>query len=152
MAYTTEQAQRQLLESLVTAAGQVAGALAALSEAHELLDEQMAERLEEELFRPIQRAYGRLRRICTEFAARSGLESESVQEPPRGAPSHGAKGFIEDATEAASGADKTLADLQDSMLPVEVGDVEMRTAISQVREMLSNVERNGRDLLRTFGR
>lgn len=152
MAYTTEQGQRQLLDSLATSAEQAASALAALGEAHELLDEQMAERLEDELFRPVQRAYGRLRRTHAEFASRCGLPDRSFETPPRGAPSHGAKGFVDDATQSVEAADATLAELQDSMLPVEVGDTALRAAISEVRELLSGVQGSARELVRTLGR
>lgn len=152
MAYTTEEAQRQLLDAIGSAADHAASALAGLGEAHELLDEQMAERLEEQLFMPVQRSYGRLRRLYSEFAQSSGLPDRSFDAPPRGAPSHGAKGFIEEAAEAVRSAEQTLAELQDSMLPVEVGDVAMRSGLSEVREMLSAVSGSARELLRTLGR
>jgi hypothetical protein len=38
------------------------------------------------------------------------------------------------------------------MLPVEVGDPELRAGLSQVREMLSPVPARARGLIRTVGR
>ena len=51
-----------------------------------------------------------------------------------GAPSHGVRGFLDMAVESVAGADDTLAELQDSMLPVEVGDAELRAGLADVRE------------------
>ena len=45
--------------------------------------------------------------------------------------------LIERAGDAAYDADQAIAELQDSMLPVEVGDPELRAGLSQVRETLS---------------
>ena len=47
---------------MAAATDQLALALASLGEAYEELDEQTADALEEQLFRPTQSAYGRLRR------------------------------------------------------------------------------------------
>jgi hypothetical protein len=152
MAYTTEEGRKQLLEGLAAAAEATGGALAALGEAHELLDEQSAERLENELFAPVRRAYALLGRTRSQFAARSGLEDTMPEAQPRPAPSHGARGFLAEATEAIAGADAELAELQDSMLPVEVGDAELRSGITSARELLDPVGRSARELLRTLGR
>lgn len=152
MAYTTQEGQQQLLDSLAEAAQEIDAALAAIGEAHELLDEQSAQRLEDRLFRPVQRAYALARRTLTDFARRNELEPGDLEPAPRGAPSHGAKGFVEEAMQAAQGADATLAELQDSMLPVEVGDPELRAGLSSVRELLGAVTPAARETLRTFGR
>ncbi len=109
--------------------------MAALGEAYELVDERTADRLEDQLFRPAQLAFGRATRLHAEFAARSGLEGRTFAPAMRGAPSHGAKGFVEDAADYAAQADETLATLQDSMLPVEVGDPELRAANSACRRV-----------------
>jgi hypothetical protein len=45
-----------------------------------------------------------------------------------------------------------LGELQDSMLPVEVGDVELRTGLAEVRELLGGVRMRARELVRTLGR
>lgn len=152
MPYSRQEGQQQLLNSLAQATEQIAIALGALGEAHEQLDEQSAERLEEHLFRPVQRAYALARRTYTEFASRAAIPAGELAPQPRGAPSHGAKGFVQDAIDAAQQADQTLAELQDSMLPVEVGDAELRSGLSSVRELISQVTPAGREMLRTFGR
>lgn len=152
MAYTTTEGQQQVLDALEQAAQGIGAALAAVGEAHEQLDEQSAERLEAGLFRPIQRAYALAQRTRTAFAARADLTVGQLPAQPRGAPSHGAKGFVEEAIAAAAEADTALANLQDSMLPVEVGDAELRAGLSSVRELLAAVTPAGREMLRTLGR
>jgi hypothetical protein len=51
-----------------------------------------------------------------------------------------------------SEADTILVDLQDSMLPVEVGDAELRSGLAEVRELLAPLPERAHQLLRTFGR
>jgi hypothetical protein len=152
MTYTTAQGRQQLLDTLAAAIEDLALALASLGEAYELLDEQTAERLEEELFGPVQRAYGRAQRAHTEFAARAELQARSFQPASPGHPSQGVKGFLEGALEAVGKADRELAELQDSMLPVEVGDPELRAALAEVRRSIGDVRVRGRELARRFGR
>jgi hypothetical protein len=152
VSYSTDEGRQQLLDALAEAADRTAAALACLGEAYEHLDEQSAERLEGELFRPLQLAYGRAQRTHAAFAERSGLPTR--QFPPAGevSPSRGASGLLEDATEAVRGADGELAELQDSLLPVEVGDEEVRAGITEVRELLSPLPARARELGRTLGR
>jgi hypothetical protein len=150
--YTTVDARKQLLDSVAEAADSLGGALASLSEAYELLDEGNADRMEQELFRPVQMAYGRARRTHEEFAARHGLPGRTFEAAVPGAPAKGAKGFLEAAVQAITSADHTLATLQDSMLPVEVGDAELRAGLEQVREMLGHLSSRAHELLRTLGR
>jgi hypothetical protein len=149
MPYTTADARRQLLDSVVTAGEALGSALASLTEAYELLDEQSAERLETEIFRPVQAAYGRAQ---SEFATRHGLPGRSFEPAVRGAPARGVKGFVEAAVHEISEADRTLATLQDSMLPVEVGDAELRAGLEQVRALIGDVGARAHELMRTFGR
>jgi hypothetical protein len=150
--YATADARQQLLDSVVQAGEALGAALASLTEAYELLDENAAERLEEELFRPVQLAYGRARRTQSEFAARYELPGRSFEPAVRGAPSHGVKGFLEAAVEAIGEADQALATLQDSMLPIEVGDPELRAGLEQVRTLIGPLSGRARELVRTFGR
>jgi phage shock protein A len=152
MAYTTAEGRRQLLEGLAAAADEFAVAVAALTEVYEQLDERTADRLEEDLFRPVQGAYGRAKRTYTEFAGRYGLDARELTAPAAGAPARGVQGLIERAVERAAAADAEIAELQDSMLPVEVGDTELREALGAVRTMLANVRPAARELIRTFGR
>jgi hypothetical protein len=152
VAYTTADARQQLLDTLAQATEELALALASLSEAYELLDENTAERLEQQLFRPVQTAYGRAQRTHAGFAERHGLPGRTFAAAVPGAPSQGARGFIDGAVQAVARADATLATLQDSMLPVEVGDPQLRAGLADVRALLGEVGAAARELLRTLGR
>ena len=152
MAYTSAEARQELLEALEAAIDRLGLALAALGEAYEQLDEHNADRLEEELFGPVQLAFGRAKGIHARFAERHGLPVRSFGPHATGIPSTGARGFIDAAVDAAAAADAELAELQDGGLPSEVGDVELRAALSNVRELLGGVSRTARELGRTLGR
>lgn len=152
MTYTTAEGRQQVLDMLAQAIDEIAIALACIAEAYEQLDEHSAERLEAELFRSMQSAYGRAKRTHTSFAERSGLTASAFDAAPPPAPASGAKGLIEAAAEAAGRSDEVLVELQDSMLPVEVGDAELRAGISQVRELLASMRPRARELVRTLGR
>ena len=71
MAYTNAEARQDLLDIVAEAIDELAVALAALGEAYEQLDEQHADELEEQLFRPVQVAYGRAKRTHAAFAERT---------------------------------------------------------------------------------
>ena len=152
MSYTTAEGREQLLGDLAVAIEQIADAIAALGEAYEHLDERAGDVLEEKLFRPVQSAYGRAQRTHAEFAARSGLKGRTFQPHSAGPAGQSAQSLIERAVEAVGDADQSIADLQDSLLPVEVGDPELRAGLSAVRETLSSVSLRARDLTRTVGR
>lgn len=152
MAYTSAEARQEMLDAFAAATESLGFAIAALGEAYEQLDEHNADRLETELFRPVQLAYGRAKSTHAQFAARHGLSGRTFETPSAGIPSTGAKGFIESAVDAAAEADSALAELQDSLLPAEVGDVELRAAIADVRELLCGVRQRARELERTLGR
>lgn len=152
MSYTTAQGRQQLLDELASATEQIATALANLGEAYEALDERSGERLEEQLFGPAQLALGRSKRAHGAFAQRHGMPSHSFASARAGAPSSGVKGFLQAAIEAIQAADLQLAELQDSMLPVEVGDAELRSDLSEIRTLLGQLPGRTQQLLRTFGR
>src|SRR5690348_12278002 len=97
MPVTTLEARQQILADLVTASDQIALALACVSTAFELLDDTTAERLEGELFRPLQRAYARAKRTHDGFAQRVGLPAGSFGSPSAGLPSQGVKVLCEHA-------------------------------------------------------
>ena len=59
MAYSTAEGRQQLLDGLADAIEELGYALTALGAAYEQLDVTTADKLEEELFGPAQRAYGR---------------------------------------------------------------------------------------------
>ena len=118
-----------------------------------MLDDYNAERLEEELFRP---------RPDRPTGARSGPTASSPSatacrphvrpRPSAGLPSQGVKGFIDGAVTATVRADARLAQLQDSMRPVEVGDAELRAGLSEVRRLVADVPRRASELVRGLGR
>jgi hypothetical protein len=152
LAYTTLDGQRQLLDALAAAIEELALAIAAVSEAYEQVDEAGADRIEESLFRPLQSAYGTAKRAHSDFASRSGLQGAAFAPAPSSAPGAGARSLLERAVERARAADVELAELQDSMLPVEVGDPQLRADLSAVRIALDQIGRHARELLRTLGR
>ncbi len=152
MAYTTAEARQELLDTIAEAATELGLASACLAEAYEQLDEQSADRLEEECFRPVQVAFGRAKRCHSQFADRHGLEPAGFPPVAAGLPSQGAAGFVESAIEAVGAADRTLSGLQDSMLPVEAGDEELRAGIKAAREPLGGLGAKAREFLRGLGR
>lgn len=152
MSYTSADARAQLLAELASATESLGIALTALGQAYESLDEQTADRLEEELFRPVQGAFGRGKRTFADFALRYDLPARDFPDaPPAGRPGD-SRAAIERAREAVQAADETLATLQDSMLPVEVGDTEVRAGLAQIRELISPLPLRARGLLRVLGR
>jgi hypothetical protein len=150
--YTTADARQQLLDTVAEATQELAAALASLSEAYEQLDERNADRVEQELFRPVQAAYGRARRAHASFAERHDLPAGVFEPAIAGAPAKGARGFLDSAVDAVASADRQLATLQDSMLPVEVGDMELRGDLEQIRVSLERFGAHARELERTLGR
>jgi hypothetical protein len=152
VSYTTSEARQGLLEAIAPAVDEIAQALAALGGAYELLDDRAGDKLEEDVFRPVQQAMGRAKRTYTEFAERHALRTSPFEVHATGAPSHGVKGFLVDAVEAVAEADALISELQDSMLPVEVGDRELRAGLAEVREILGPVPGMAREFTRGFGR
>jgi hypothetical protein len=152
VSYIAGEARQDLLDILGDAIDEIAVALAALGAAYEQLGTAPADRLEEELFRPVQMAYGRAKRTHAGFAERQGLPGRTFEPAEPGLPSTGVRGFVDDAVSAASGADIVLAELQDSMMPVEVGDPELRAGLAEVRELLGHITARAREFTRTLGR
>lgn len=152
MAYTNEEARTQILGDLAGGIEQLAFAIACLSEAYEALDDDSADVLEEGMFRPVQAGYGRAQRTYSAFAARHGFPERTFESPSSGLHSGDPKVYIERAIEAIEAADHQIAELQDSMLPVDVGDPDLRAGLSQARASIADAPARGRRLLRTFGR
>jgi hypothetical protein len=152
MAYVTAQARQELLDAIAEAIDRIGVALAALGAAYELLDERNADRLEEDLFRPVQAAYGRAKRTHAGFAERYGLPGRAFEPATPGGPSHGVKGFLDIALDAVGAADASLVALQDSMRPVEVGDAELRAGLAEVRGLVGDLRGRARAFVRTLGR
>jgi hypothetical protein len=152
MAITATEAREKILGDLAGAIDRVALAVASLGEAFEQLPESSGDRLESELFRPVQRAYALGKRTHAGFAARSGLETGAFELPSPGLASQGAKALVEQAVAAAADADHRIAELQDSLLPVESGDAELRAGLADVREQLAGVATAALGFQRTLGR
>jgi hypothetical protein len=152
VAYVAGEARQEMLDELGEAIDEIAAALAALGEAYEQLGTVPADRLEEELFRPVQAAYGRAKRTHAGFAQRQGLPARTFAPATQGLPSTGIRGFVDGAVESVARADTMLAELQDSMMPVEVGDAELRAGLAEVRELLGDVRTRAREFVRTLGR
>jgi hypothetical protein len=152
MAYTAESARKQLLDELADAVHQLGIALGSLGEAYEEVDERTADTLEEQLFRPVQGAYGRARRTYSEFAQRYELPGREFEGASPGLHSGDPRVHLQRAVDAIERADQMVAEMQDSMLPVEVGDRELREGLTETRELISAAPGHGRQLLRTIGR
>ncbi len=152
MTYTTAEARQQLLEDLANPIEEIGVALAALRAAYELLDEHTADRLEEELFRPVQVAYGRAQRTYAGFAERHGLAGRAFEPSTAGRPSQDARSLLDAAMEAVGEADHLLAEIQDSMMPVEVGDAPLRAGLAEARELVAPLPGRAHELLRVLGR
>ena len=152
MSYSNAEGRRQVLDAVAAAADQIGLAGAYLTEAYEQLDEYAADRLEEQLFRPVQLAYGRAQRVHAGFAQRHDLPGRSFETPHPHARANDARGLIDSAVEAVTRADGGLGGLQDSMLPIEVGDAELRAGLEQVRVLLGDIGERARQLERTLGR
>ena len=85
-------------------------------------------------------------RACNHAGARRRLAHERLE--PTLAPQRAPVG----RAEAAAGGDRRIAELQDSMLPIESGDGELRAGLAEVRELLKQVPGAAREFLRTLGR
>jgi hypothetical protein len=152
MTYGSAEARQQLLDSVAQAADEIGVALAYLGEAYERVDEHTAETLERQLFMPVQAAYGRAQRTYSEFAARHDLPGRVFDRASAGSPSQTVRALLDGSVDAVARADGTLSSLQDSMLPIEVGDEELRRGLEEVRRSLGDIRGRVRELERTLGR
>jgi hypothetical protein len=150
--YRAADARQLLLDDLAAATDAIGRSLAALGEAYEQLDDYNADKLEEELFRPVQIAYGRAQRTHAEFAARHGMPSRSFTSQPGGLASQGVKGLLDGAMQAIGEADSAIAQIQDSMMPIEVGDPELRAGLSEVRRLIDGLPGRARRFVSILGR
>jgi hypothetical protein len=151
MSYTSADGRQQVLDELAKAAEDLGVAVARLGEAYESMEEHSADRLEEQLFRPLQAAYGTARRTYSEFAGRHAIPGRSFPQPSPGRPAS-PREELELASEQVRTADETIATLQDSMLPVEVGDPELRAGLARVRELIAPLPDRTREIVRVLGR
>ena len=138
-------------DDLAHAVDEIGVALAALGGAYELLDEHTADRLEEELFRPVQVAYGRAQRTHAGFAERHGLPGRAFEPSTAGRASQGAgRASSTPPSRRSRRPDHLLVEIQDSMMPVEVGDAELRAGLAEARELVGPLEGRAHELVRIF--
>ena len=149
---TMVEARQQILDDLAAALDQLGLAVAVLSEAFEQLAVDAADRLDAELYRPVQKAYGRGKRTHAQFAQRVGLGTDTFEPPSAGTSSKETRELIQKMAAALADADRRVAELQDSMLPIEAGDAELRAGLGEVRELLKPVPRAAALFLRGLGR
>ncbi len=152
MAYTEAEAQQQLLDDLARGTDRLAVALACLAAAYEQLDELRSDQLEEQLFRPTQLAYGRAQRTHSEFSDRHGFPRRTFAPASPGAESQSSAELIERAGDAIRETEDAIGQLQDSMMPVEVGDLELRAGLADVRRMIDGLPTRASELIRLIGR
>ena len=152
MANTRQEAVQEILEALGTGIERTELAMACLGAAYETLTTAPADRLENELYRPVQRALGRGKRAYAKFAAANGQPPRQFDQPDAGVASQGAKAFVDRAVVAAANADRAISELQDTSLILEFGDAELRAGLSEMREALAPLAVSAREFLRTLGR
>lgn len=152
MAYSTAEGRQRLLDGLADAIDDLGYALAELGAAYEQLDVMTADKLEEQLFGPLQRGYGRAKRTHAAFAQRAGLEAQSFEPHEAGLPSTGPKGFVANASAAIGKADLTLGDLQGSPELLEVGDAELRQGLAEIRTAIGGLPDTAHAITRRLGR
>jgi hypothetical protein len=151
MGYTTEEGRTQILDDAAGAVEQLSIAVAALGEAYEHLDEQAGDRMETAIFRPLQGAYGQLKRTLGEFAQRAALPGREFPSASPPAPED-PRASLEHAADAIQAADEILAELQDTLLPVEVGDQQLRGGLSGTRTAIASLPDACDQFIRTLGR
>ena len=145
-------ARQDLLDALAEAIGELGLALVTLGEAYELLDEQNGDRMEEQLFRPMQVTYGRAKRTYSGFAERHGLAAREFEPSAAGRAGQSAREAMDAAIEASEEADHLLVEIQDSMMPVEVGDAPLRAGLAEIRELVGPLPERTLGLVRVIGR
>lgn len=145
-------ARQDLLDALAEGIEEMAKALATFGEAYELLDENSQDRLEDELFGPVQKAYGRAQRTYNAFAERRGLPTRTFAEVSPGTHARSPREYLERGVEAVDEAEERLIELQDSMMPVTYGDPELRAGLADVRALVNSARERSGDFLRTLGR
>ncbi len=152
MSYDATVAREDLIAALARVEAHLAAAVDALGAAYDTLDEQTADRLESELFHPIVKASGQVRRTAQEFATRFRLAISDRPSPAPAASRRPVRELITRAADEAAHADAELAAIQDSGQAIEVGDAELRAGISAARVLLGPVPQHARALLGTLGR
>ena len=149
---TDLEVRQGVLDTIGESIEQLGAALAALGIAYELLDERSQDRLEDELFGPVQKGYGRAKKTYADFAARYHLAAANFDPPSSTSGSRDVRRFLDAAIEAVDEAEEVLIHLQDSGQTVDYGDADLRAGLAGVREIIGGVREGGRSFMRTLGR
>jgi hypothetical protein len=153
MTYSSHEGRDRIFRDSADAAAGLLGAIEALGTAYEALDEHAADELERHLYAPIGLAAKTLLAAVTAFAARS---DETFERPVAkhfpGGREDGARQHVDAAIAFVGESDEILAELQDSLIPVEVGDAALREGLSATRRTLAPLPQAARELERTLGR
>ena len=149
---TDREVRQGLLDTIGEAIDELGKALAALGVAYELLDERSQDRLEDELFGPVQKGYGRAKKTYADFAARYSLDAATFAQPGSTSGSRDVRRFLDTAIESVDEAEEILIHLQDSGQTVDYGDADLRAGLASVREVVGNVRASSRLFNRTLGR
>ena len=152
MAYTTQEAREQILDDLRFAIEEITLASECLGLAYELVHGASADRLEEDLFMPVQSALGKAKRTQSGFAGRVGLTAPEPEAVEAGVSSQGPRLLVDRAAEACGEAARAIAELQDSMKPIEAGDAELRSGLAEVRDLVEAMPGRTREFVRVLGR
>jgi hypothetical protein len=59
---------------------------------------------------------------------------------------------VDTAAEAVGETEHLLAEIQDSMMPVEVGDATLRAGLAEIRELVAPLPARAHELVRVIGR
>ena len=152
MAFTTREAHEQIVAELGWAVGQIALAAECLGEAYERLDVPTADRLEDELYRPLQRGFGRAKRTLVQFAGKVGLEPDEGEPSDANVSRLTVKETIERSVALAADGAQRIAELQDSDMAIAAGDAELRAGLAETRRLLAELSSRAPAFLRTLGR
>ena len=139
MAFTTREAHEQIVAELGWAVGQIALASETLSDAYERLDVTTADRLEDELYRPLQRSFGRAKRTLVQFAGKVGIEPSEGEPDETNLGRLTVKQTIERAVALAADGGQRIAELQDSDMAIAAGDAELRAGLAETRRLLGEL-------------
>ncbi|HUA11681.1 MAG TPA: hypothetical protein VMA83_06725 [Solirubrobacteraceae bacterium] len=153
MTYSAREGRERILLDVAEAAAALMGAQEALGEAHEQLDDAAAGRLELELYGPVRDATKSALAGASAFAARVGMTfTRPAGEHHARTRGDGPREYVDAATALVARADELLAELQDSLLPVEVGDTELREALAATRRTIAPLAHSALEFERTLGR
>jgi hypothetical protein len=153
MTYTSHEGRERILRESGEAAAALLGSIEALGAAYEALDDNAAQDLESRLYDPVGRAAKTLLATAAAFAQRCDEPFERpVAKHFAGGREDGPRQYVDAAVALVGEADALLAELQDSLLPIEVGDAPLREGLAATRRTVASLPQAARELERTLGR